>query len=76
MAEHATFTVATDVDVYFCDPQSPWQRGSNDTNGFLRQYSSVSAREYKTRPRLLTDERLHQHRAGVAALGRGWRYTL
>ena len=39
MALHKRFSIATDVDVYFCDPHSPWQRGSNEnTNGLLRQY--------------------------------------
>jgi IS30 family transposase len=39
MAQHRQFSIATDVQMYFCDPRSPWQRGSNEnTNGLLRQY--------------------------------------
>jgi IS30 family transposase len=66
MTQHRRFSVATDVAVYFCDPQSPWQRGSNEnTNGLLRQYFpkgmslarvtqadlDVVARSLNTRPR-------------------------
>ena len=39
MAAHRKFSEATDIDIYFCDPQSPWQRGSNEnTNRLLQQY--------------------------------------
>jgi IS30 family transposase len=49
MAQHVRFTKATGVEVYFCDPKSPWQRGSNEnTNGLLRQYlpRTVDMRDY------------------------------
>jgi len=66
MADHKRFTLATDIKVYFCDPQNPWQRGSNEnTNGLLRQYFpkgidlspytqaqlNAVARKLNTRPR-------------------------
>jgi IS30 family transposase len=49
MAHHPTFTLATDCRVYFCDPHSPWQRGSNEnTNGLLRQYFPRSSTDFRT----------------------------
>ncbi len=45
LSTHKAFSIATDVKVYFCDPQSPWQRGTNEnTNGLLRQYFPVGTR--------------------------------
>ena len=58
MADHKRFSLATDIKVYFCDPQSPWQRGSNEqTNGLLRQYF----------PKGMDLSRVHQNRLNAVA---------
>ena len=84
MAQHLRFTVDTGVQVYFCDPKSPWQRGTNEnTNGLLRQYfprlTNLSlfsqrdldavARELNERPRQTLDWMTPSQRlAAVVAL--------
>ena len=58
MADHKRFSLATNINVYFCDPQSPWQRGSNEnTNGLLRQYF----------PKGMDISNIHQNRLNAVA---------
>ena len=58
LAAHKRFSLATDIDVYFCDPQQPWQRGSNEnTNGLLRQYF----------PKGMDLSKVHQNRLNAVA---------
>ncbi len=79
MAEHKRFSLDTDIKVYFCDPRSPWQRGSNEnTNGLLRQYFpkgmdlsnihqnrlNAVARQLNERPRKTLDFRTPAERFG------------
>jgi transposase, IS30 family len=62
MADHATFTIQSGLPVYFCDPYSPWQRGSNEnTNGLLRQYfpKGTSLRRYSQADLDLVADRLN-----------------
>ncbi len=86
MADHTRFSLDTDVKVYFCDPQSPWQRGSNEnTNGLLRQYfpkgmdlSNVHqnrlnavARRLNERPRKTLEHRTPAERFGQCVASTG-----
>jgi IS30 family transposase len=58
LADHKRFSLATDIDVYFCDPRQPWQRGSNEnTNGLLRQYF----------PKGMDLSNIHQNRLNAVA---------
>ena len=87
MAQHKRFTLATDVQVYFCDPQHPWQRGSNEnTNGLLRQYFpkgmslanysqaklNAVARQLNERPRKTLNYQTPAERFALTVASTGW----
>jgi IS30 family transposase len=72
MAEHKSFTVATKANVYFCDPQSPWPRGTNEnTNGLLRQYfpTRCIAKNHHRLCAKFALVNLYLHRKRLAVLG-------
>src|SRR6185369_6897435 len=61
MATHPQFTIATGCPVYFCDPHSPWQRGTNEnTNGLLRQYFPKNTYDFRAIDQTGLDEVAHE----------------
>lgn len=82
MAAHRSFAMATDIQVYFCDPNHPWQRGSNEnTNGLLRQYfpkgislANISQAKLDAVARELNDRPWKT--LGYATLGERYRQTV
>jgi IS30 family transposase len=65
MAEHARFSVATDVPVYFCDPRSPWQRGPNENTYWCRMSGAGILRREMIRPGRWVTQRTRAERLSV-----------